>query len=456
MAEAFDPYLRWLGIRDPARPPNHYRLLGLDLFESDSDVIAVAADRQMAHVRTFQTGQFAPLSQRLLNELATARICLLKPEKKAVYDALLKKQLAAATDRTKAPAAGTAAQVSRPSADGPAAEALPDFAAMAAASKPTGKASSIATNRSTVAGRKRKSLLPWIGLPVTGVLLVIGVVVVQSRNEGSARDEGRVASGMGDRGLSAEKKGTVSLGGTKGVGAAGTRDQGPAKHPTALAGTLDKHAQGSMPSDEHGNRPAEVAESVSTPPVKNLPLEPLALPQKGVPPEPPVHPARNVALVDNPPQHNPASERRNSEISNPESEISNPKSGPKNPKSEIRNPKSNPGAPGQDSNPKSTPKPLLPPVPDKQAIVDAEKTILAVYKSDIEQANHGGQEAKAALAKQFVARGMETTDNPAARYALLTRAHDLAIAGGDVVAARECGEKARRILCHRKARGIAA
>src|ERR1700735_3863255 len=96
MPDAFDPYLRWLGIRDPQRPPNHYRLLGLDLFENDSDVIAVAADRQMAHMRTFQTSQFARLAQRVLNELAAARICLLKPEKKAVYDALLKKQLGAA------------------------------------------------------------------------------------------------------------------------------------------------------------------------------------------------------------------------------------------------------------------------------------------------------------------------------------------------------------------------
>ena len=93
MADSFDPYLRWLGIRDPQRPPNHYRLLGLDLFENDSDVIAVAADRQMAHVRTFQTGQLADLSQQLLNELSAVRICLLKPEKKAAYDAQLKKQL---------------------------------------------------------------------------------------------------------------------------------------------------------------------------------------------------------------------------------------------------------------------------------------------------------------------------------------------------------------------------
>lgn len=92
MSESFDPYLQWLGIREPERPPNHYRLLGIDLFESDPQVIANAADRQMAYVRMFQSGPHAALSQRLLNEIATARVCLLTSERKAVYDAQLRGQ----------------------------------------------------------------------------------------------------------------------------------------------------------------------------------------------------------------------------------------------------------------------------------------------------------------------------------------------------------------------------
>jgi hypothetical protein len=86
----FDPYLRWLGIRDEQRPPNHYRLLGLELFEGDMDIIATAADRQMAHVRTYQSGRHALMSQKLLNKLATARVCLLDAEKKAKYDEQLR------------------------------------------------------------------------------------------------------------------------------------------------------------------------------------------------------------------------------------------------------------------------------------------------------------------------------------------------------------------------------
>ena len=95
MAEQFDPYLHWLGIRDPQRPPNYYRLLGIELFESDPEVISNAADRQMAHVRTFQTGKHSALSQKILNELAAAKICLLNAEKKAQYDAQLLAQQAA-------------------------------------------------------------------------------------------------------------------------------------------------------------------------------------------------------------------------------------------------------------------------------------------------------------------------------------------------------------------------
>ncbi len=94
MADRFDPYLHWLGIRDPERPPNHYRLLGVALFEDDPDVLTNAADRQMSHVRTFQTGRHSAESQKLLNELAGAKVCLLNAAKKAAYDAKLRAEQA--------------------------------------------------------------------------------------------------------------------------------------------------------------------------------------------------------------------------------------------------------------------------------------------------------------------------------------------------------------------------
>jgi hypothetical protein len=59
---AFDPYHRWLGIPPKNQPPNHYRLLGIDLFESDPDVIRDAAEQRIAHVRTYQLGSYAEIS----------------------------------------------------------------------------------------------------------------------------------------------------------------------------------------------------------------------------------------------------------------------------------------------------------------------------------------------------------------------------------------------------------
>ena len=93
VATGFDPYYKWLGIPQADQPPHHYRLLGIELFESDGQVIESAADRQMTYLRTFQAGPHSELSQRLLNELSAARLCLLKPEKKAEYDAWLRGRL---------------------------------------------------------------------------------------------------------------------------------------------------------------------------------------------------------------------------------------------------------------------------------------------------------------------------------------------------------------------------
>lgn len=93
MSKAFNAYYKWLGIPPEEQPANHYRLLAIRLFEDDRDVIESAADRQMAHVRTFQGGPHSADSQKLLNELSAARLCLLTPKDKAAYDAELLRQM---------------------------------------------------------------------------------------------------------------------------------------------------------------------------------------------------------------------------------------------------------------------------------------------------------------------------------------------------------------------------
>jgi formylglycine-generating enzyme required for sulfatase activity len=115
MAKPFDPYHLWLGIPPEEQPANHYRLLGIKLFESNPDVVENAVDQRMVHLRSFQLGQYADLSQKLLNEVATAKVCLLRPEKKAAYDHQLREQLQSQAE---------AAESSRPEIDSQLALAL--------------------------------------------------------------------------------------------------------------------------------------------------------------------------------------------------------------------------------------------------------------------------------------------------------------------------------------------
>ena len=92
MPKKFDPYYKWLGIAPDEHPISHYRLLGIREFEHDPEVIQVAANRQMAHVQQFKLSKHTEESQKLLNELSKAMVCLLNEEKKARYDRKLRKK----------------------------------------------------------------------------------------------------------------------------------------------------------------------------------------------------------------------------------------------------------------------------------------------------------------------------------------------------------------------------
>jgi formylglycine-generating enzyme required for sulfatase activity len=109
MSEHFDPYYVWLGIAPKEQPPNHYRLLGIDAFEDHREVIENAADQKVIHLRTFQLSKHRELAEKLLNQVATAKICLLNSAQKAAYDQQLHKALDAP-----APVAAAAVPASSP------------------------------------------------------------------------------------------------------------------------------------------------------------------------------------------------------------------------------------------------------------------------------------------------------------------------------------------------------
>ena len=89
----FDPLHKWLGIPPSEQPPNHYRLLGIAIFENDREVIDAAADKQLSFLHDMTNGEYGEFAEQLSNQVSAARLCLLNIEKKAPYDSSLRNQL---------------------------------------------------------------------------------------------------------------------------------------------------------------------------------------------------------------------------------------------------------------------------------------------------------------------------------------------------------------------------
>ena len=86
MSSEFDPYRELLDIKSPERPPNHYELLGIDLFEGNRVKIDDAAGERMSRLQELANSEHMDASQKLLNEMSAARRCLLNETKKMAYD----------------------------------------------------------------------------------------------------------------------------------------------------------------------------------------------------------------------------------------------------------------------------------------------------------------------------------------------------------------------------------
>lgn len=110
----FDPYYKWLGIPPAEQPANFYRLLSLDVFESDTEIIANAIDRQIAFLQLQKNGAHTAEADRLLKEVEQARLTLLNAQKRAVYDQQLKQDLL--REQTPMPAARKLAGTQAPNA----------------------------------------------------------------------------------------------------------------------------------------------------------------------------------------------------------------------------------------------------------------------------------------------------------------------------------------------------
>lgn len=159
----FDPYHAWLGIPQQEQPVNYYRLLGLQLFESDLQAIDSATEQRLAFLRTKATGPYAAFAEQLMREVTQARLVLLTPTKKILYDAQLKERL------------GTPASAARPvppSRPNPVGESQPGQSPQIIRITP---------NRATVAAaarrkkRKRETALMLGTLAASAALILGGV-----------------------------------------------------------------------------------------------------------------------------------------------------------------------------------------------------------------------------------------------------------------------------------------
>lgn len=172
-SNSFDPYQEWLEIRPEDQPPSHYRLLGIDEFESDSSVIDQAGKSRAAYLHQLAGGPNRASVQKLLNEVAKARRTLLDPEARELYDNQLREQ----------PADSTAA--------------VPAIQ-LAAVDKSPVRAQRKSANPRTTTGRKPRSKSwydDWrIHVASASMLLLVAIVaVIYTNTRGDSRRATQVA-----------------------------------------------------------------------------------------------------------------------------------------------------------------------------------------------------------------------------------------------------------------------
>jgi hypothetical protein len=183
MAEAFDPYHKWLGIGPEEQPPHHYRLLAIPLFESDPEVIENAVKQRVLMLRGRISGPAAPQARQLLTEVTAAEKVLREPGAKAAYDQWLWRLIQQAQPSSPTSSPDHAADGGLADLVGPTAPAGSSFRSARAAP------------RSSSSGMRSAKLWAILGLLVVTGLVVAGVVIV-GRTVDAPPDAPAAASGQ--------------------------------------------------------------------------------------------------------------------------------------------------------------------------------------------------------------------------------------------------------------------
>ncbi len=204
MAEKkFDAYHKLLGIPPRDQPPHHYRLLGVELFESDREVILSAADQRMLALEQMTTGEHAEVSQKLLGKVALARRVLLNEKQKAAYDQKLRDAISA-----KQAAATETARPPRPAAVEPAlpAPAAPELQV-------------VTSDRKTSGTPVKAWMVPAIAVGALLAIVIVSVLVIKAQSNDPQKnlteadalapdDSGQAASGQNGSGDASQLDGS--------------------------------------------------------------------------------------------------------------------------------------------------------------------------------------------------------------------------------------------------------
>ena len=193
MSEPFDPYYIWLGIPPEDQPPNHYRLLGVTLFEANREVIEAAANRQMNYLQELASGPDVAEAQKLLAEISKARVCLLKAKNKAAYDEQLRSTLPVLeSGEAQAEEEGEEEEVE---VEQPAAVQRPDVIRSARPARAASSRSGTARRPVPRAGGKRKKnqTLPLLMMVAGGTAVAVAVLIVVLMG-GSGKSGGKKTS----------------------------------------------------------------------------------------------------------------------------------------------------------------------------------------------------------------------------------------------------------------------
>ena len=85
-ADLNDLYRQWLEIPSDRLPPNHYALLGIDDFESDTSIIDESAKSRSAYLHQIAAGPNRKTVQEMLGQVAVARRTLMNDDSREQYN----------------------------------------------------------------------------------------------------------------------------------------------------------------------------------------------------------------------------------------------------------------------------------------------------------------------------------------------------------------------------------